>query len=401
MSTTTAKAFWIKLGIFLTPILLYLGSTMGLGFRAGEFTSLRAVAERQAGSAPLTYGRAYRDNYFAFKLVSARVRKPRLLVLGSSRAMQFRAQLASRDPAAFYNAGGAVQGIFEVKPFLEGLASHDALPRILILGLDQPWFNSNSPRVMIRNRMQAQLDEEETTPLNRALNVSKSIFLDMVKGQIDPRQVLAGTDPHTGLPALGLSALLKGSGFRNDGSYQYGSFANPQPTPSRLAEGFQRLKDNSDHFAGGDRVGSPALRELESLLAYCRDKGILVYGYSPPYAPSICAAMATDGKHAYLKASADSLAGIFARAGRPYADFSDPTAIGGTDGDMIDAFHGSERLYLGIFLSLGSRSGGELDPYSDLAALDKTFRDSAPSQLLVFGPAVPVAGSADPVAPAP
>lgn len=376
--------FWIKLAAFLLPALAYLAATMGIGFIGGEFTNIRKVAEMQAQGKALIYGRAYRDNYFAYKLISSQVRKPELLILGSSRTMQFRSQLADLRPGAFYNAGGAVQSIFEVLPFLHALEETGSLPKALILGLDQPWFNASAPSLNIRRRVREQMDEEKSTPLNRALNVSKLIFMDMAAGKVSPVRILDRLDPVTGQPALGIAAIMRGSGFRNDGSYQYPILKNPPPVDERLAEGYQRIKDNISHFAAGAEANGSSLREMESVLAYCKKHGIFVAGFSPPFAPGAYAAMQAGGKHAYLAKSADSLSRVFLISGFPYRDFGNAAWVEGEDEDMVDAFHGSEFVYLRIYQELLALAPAYLGPFSNAQALASAASMPRSHRLIVF-----------------
>lgn len=342
--------FWPKLALFLVPSLAYLATTVGLAMYAGEFTPLEAIAARQAGPDPFLYGRAYRDNYFAYKLVSARVRRPEILVVGSSRSMQFRSELFSNRKGAFYNAGGAVQNVNEIREFLNGLGD-SALPKLLILGLDQPWFNTRTAEGFSTRRIRDQLDDENVVPLNRAMNVGKFVLGDLLEGKISPPRVFARKDPLYGGQARGMAAVSRGSGFRNDGSYQYASVLAPRPVEERLAEGHQRLLDDVGHFSHGDSVSEPGIAEVTALLGFCKGKGIEVTGFFPPYAPSIYRKMAKEGRHTYMLKAAATLQAVFRKKGFAFYDFSDAALLGIEDEDMVDGFHGSEFVYLKIHLA--------------------------------------------------
>src|SRR3954471_10992001 len=110
-----------QLLIFIAPFLAYFGTTGSLAFYSGEFTPLRQVAAMQSGDIPVLYGRAYKDNYFTYKLVATEMRTPEVLVLGSSRTNQFRSKFFNKKSAAFYSASQAVQSIYETRQFLESL----------------------------------------------------------------------------------------------------------------------------------------------------------------------------------------------------------------------------------------------------------------------------------------
>ena len=92
--------FLQKLSLFLLLPVAYVVVTSAIAFYGGEFTPLRQVAAEQAEQTPLLYGRAYRDNLFAYKLISAQYRKAEVLVLGSSRVQQFRSLLFNKNSTA-------------------------------------------------------------------------------------------------------------------------------------------------------------------------------------------------------------------------------------------------------------------------------------------------------------
>lgn len=354
-----------KLSVYLFPVGVYVITTTCVAIIGGEFAPLRQVALRQTGTTPLLYGRAYRDNYFAFKLISTQVKRPAVLILGSSRVMQFRSMFFNKKPSAFYNAGGAVQSVYEIQQFLSHLGEAET-PDVVILGLDQPWFNAKSASRFSTRRIADQVDEEKIVPFARALNVSRFVFQDLVKGKIGVDALLVHKDPVYGVQALGIAAIVKGRGFRNDGSYQYGDqVLQPISSHERLAEGIQRLQEDIGHFAGGDQVAESSMAELEDVLKECRKRSIFVIGFSPPYAPSIYAGMMEKGTHAYLLDMSSRLSTLFEEYGFSYLDFSDGTLANAVDADMLDSFHSSELISLQIYMRMLQKRPDILDQYSD------------------------------------
>src|SRR5438552_8112008 len=174
--------FLQKLSLFLLLPAAYFLVTSFIAFYGGEFTPLRQIAAAQAEQTPLLYGRAYRDNLFAYKLIATQFRKPEVLVLGSSRVQQFRSLLFNKNGTAFYNAGRATQSIYETRQFLEAL-DPSTLPKVLILGLDQPWFDMQSGYSVPPDAPQPT-DDETTPDLTRLLNVDRSIFTDLLARKI-------------------------------------------------------------------------------------------------------------------------------------------------------------------------------------------------------------------------
>ena len=365
-------------------MLVYVTVTGGVALWAGELTPLAEVARRQVES-PLLYGRAYRDNYFAFKLLSVRERRPELLVVGSSRSMQLRSGLATRNAAAFYNAGGASQSLAEMSRFVE-LVLPEAPPKVLILGLDQWWFNPKHSRGPSARRVTDQVDEETAVASARALNMGRFVVRDLLLGKIPPGALWRRRDPVHGVEAMGMNAIVNGNGFRNDGSWQYGELiARPPAVQDRLREGFVRLETDRDHFSSADHADAAVMAQVEQLLALSARHGVFVFAFSPPYAPSVYARMAAGGRHRYLAEQAQALAAVFARHGFVYLDASDGAVVGATDADMIDGFHASERISLRIYQALFAARADVLAPYSDAAALARHAHTPA-GRLDVFGP---------------
>jgi hypothetical protein len=193
-----------------------------------------------------------------------------------------------------------------------------------------------------------------------------NIFLsDLVEGKINVARLLEHQDPVYRVPAIGLNATLRGYGFRNDGSFQYGeSILNPETTSTRLSEAYQRIENNIGQFVGGNQLSEASLNELREFLEDCRAWNIEVIGISPPFAPSIIRTMLADGRHTYLEKQIEVIAGLFEAAEFSYYDFTDPSQLGATDEDMLDGFHGSEKVMLEIYLMILEDQPSLLGNYS-------------------------------------
>ena len=65
-----ARRVVIRLAVYLLPFVVFPGVPLALAAAAGELTSIGTVAARQLRE-PVLYGRAYREDYFAFKLIQS------------------------------------------------------------------------------------------------------------------------------------------------------------------------------------------------------------------------------------------------------------------------------------------------------------------------------------------
>lgn len=327
-----------RLGAFLLPFIVFPGLPLGIALGAGELTTAERVVERQA-SGPLLYGRAYRASLFSLKLIATQVRRPRILVIGSSRVMQLR---GSRfKPGEFYNAGGGASSMVEALEFVRRL-SFGPLPRVILIGIDQAWLVRAAPGPVVI--------PDERVSLQSAVRMSHLVTADLIGGKISITRVLTGTDPFDDVAAVGMNAIMTGSGFRSDGSYQYGTYRIRWPSvEERLSEGFERIRQNVVPMSRAETIDPDALNQLRELLRLAHQRGALAIGFSPPFAPTILRAMRDDGGYSYMSAIQSEVGLVFDELGYRYVDFSNPAALGATDDQMIDYFHPSEvvmdRLY--------------------------------------------------------
>lgn len=330
---------------------------------------LREVALVQAGSTPVLYGRAYRVNFFAYKLIAAQIRMPKVLILGSSHVMQFRSQFFNKQPAAFYNAGGAIHNLSEIQEFLSNLAPAQT-PEVLILGLDQAWFNAHGASGFSERRVGDPIDEEYWPPTDRLMNLSKEAFSDVLAGKIRLNGLLNRTEPAYGAQAIGLNAIVHGVGFRNDGSLQWGPAILKLPSlTDRLRPGIDQMNANTFYYARAEHVVESRINEVEALLRYAAHRNIYVIAFSPPFAPTMYRRMMNDSGYQYLPEMASRLAELFVSYRFTYFDFSDAASVGAVDDDMLDDSHPSEFVCLQMYIRMLRSAPNILGRFSDWAFL--------------------------------
>ena len=132
------KRFLCIVALFLAPVALFVGLFAGAIYASGEWRTEEEIAARVAAGEPAFLGLAYRDNTRYYKHLVANGLGADLLVLGTSRSMQFHSEFFTTD--SFYNAGGGAGYVNEFQYFLEQL-DEDKLPSTLILVMDQYFFN--------------------------------------------------------------------------------------------------------------------------------------------------------------------------------------------------------------------------------------------------------------------
>jgi hypothetical protein len=339
--------FWAKVTLFALPFAAFFGFPLLILFRGGELAHVNLVVARQQQPDPLLYGPAYTNPSKRYKVRAAQVRRPEILSLGSSRVMEFRASFF-REAGLFYNTGGAVSTVWDARHFLRRLF-RDSQPQIIILGLDQWFFNPNW--VGGQDVGSREMDVEDSS-LNTIQRNWRAVYQDIGSGKIGVGRVMIGG------PAIGLNAIMRDNGFRNDGSYYYGDCIRDPATCNHWDRGFQdtlaRIRNGVSRFEWSDTLDLAAIDEVQRFLNDAATRKIKVAAFLPPFAPLILARMRASGHYRYLDLIEPALRPLFAGPNAVLLDLTDPAAMGATDDEFIDGVHGSEKTYLRILLQLAS-----------------------------------------------
>lgn len=364
------RRFLLKLALYVLPFAVPFLLLSGFLVYTGEALPLSLVARLQMSEEPVLYRPRYGNRDFAYKTIAANLRHPDILAVGSSRVLQFRSLFFNRQPDQFYNGGAPAWTLDRVIAYIKGL---DFTPKILILALDQPWFNANYTGEFI---------DPDTGDFAHLFMVNRSFAQAVLDGEsFDIARYLARREPAYGGLALGLRAIRDGHGFRNDGSEQYGDFlvAHWLYPENERQRHLDYLRDGAEMYAYGDAVSAAQLGVLDDFLAWCAERGITVIGFLPSYMPSLYPSLIGGGSHAYVGQLQAALPPLFDGYGFAYFDFSDGAALGAADADFFDGWHASERLNLRLYREMLAALPDTLGAYSDpgfLAQADETAADT-------------------------
>ena len=348
----------LYLGLVVAVLVLFVLGPSAIGglflWRAGEFMAVSdVVADQQTNGAK--YGSALHDDEFDYKLQLATVRRAEIMALGSSRMLQFREALFSRS---FTNAGRAMSSLDEGVEFL-GALPRDALPRVLILGVDPWWFNPNRlAHTQRRPRLVWDLGAVERVA--DWLRQSKIGLDDLWRVAVLGDR---GNDLTSG-DNIGVAAIIRAAGYRADGSRDYGQRyfdADPTFDDQGFANTLARLTIADGPFEFGDKVAADRLAQFDAMLKSLGDLGVIPVVILPPYSQPLMAAMAEMGNaYDYVAQVRAYVSGLKVES----HDFLDGARIGADDCEFIDGFHGGEIVYQRMLAHIV-----ENNPQSALAAL--------------------------------
>ena len=353
------KRFIRTLAVFLAPVAVLLGVLFAALWRTGELARMGDIESAMARGGTSLVGFAYRDNTRTLKQNVAAARGARVLVLGTSRAMQLRSGFFASD--SFYNAGGGIAYISQALPFLERLPD-EARPTSLVLVLDQYFYN---PQWCSIEPEESLILPDYAPPA--PLYAFRHMLWDFADGKFSLWRAL--TTPQG---VYGLAAVGRGSGFLADGSYYYGDvlFHPERSEDAGFHDTFDRITRQTGRFEPGDTPDAESLAETQALLSFCSENGISVTAFLPPYAPSVWRRMQETGSYTYIPAAVSALQSLFAQYGYELFDY---TFLPETDDSQyVDGFHGSDRVYAAVCARLAEDSA-LLSGQFDKEALQSLF----------------------------
>lgn len=364
------KRFLLQILVFSAPILLFLAVPTYILWNSGE--SFHSINKLVSEKSNYLIGYTYFENktgYLKWKHIQSQEKKE-VLALGSSRILQFREKMFE---ASFYNAGFTITSVVDFEPFLRGLPK-TKWPAFLLISLDQWMFNSAYDS--LANVPKTDAWEKNFSFFPSLFPVYKTIYLDLKAKKL--RQKAIENEPKDVI-RIGLNAQLNWTGFRNDGSMFYGSQISKllrrdsSAADFNFSETFKRIQNGNRRFEFGQKVNQKAIFELEKFLAFCKQEGIEVIAFLPPFAESVCQKMEQSGNYAYMGKIMPALKPVFEKRGFELYDFTNIKSCGSTDSEAIDGFHGGEVTYLKILISM-LQSGSSLNKVCKLKKLESDLK---------------------------
>ena len=346
--TDSVAGFCRRAALFCLP-LLAAGLVFELAmYRWGENLPLTRVVAAQTADPRTIFSRnLFSQQFNRYKYLMIQERRPRVLIVGSSRVMQFRA-LMFQPIDGVYNAGGMVQGIRDLEQLaLEFESGRLPQPELIIVGIDPWWFKRGS--LAGGSWLEAERLRESVYQPSGHVHAFRAWARrpgSWPYALLRPG-ALART-PHYGLPAMGVRAALEGQGFRADGSMLYenhivefqrtGVYRDRETPPA-----IQRIRDRDFQFSGGG-LEPEALELLVSSLLRLKRAGIETIGFLPPLSSACFQALQeSEDLSPWWRVYAEVLPRRLEGAIPCYAPLT-AGVLGLDDRYMVDGFHPGEVL---------------------------------------------------------
>lgn len=327
------RRLYSKILVVFLPFILFYAFPMVCLFRAGELSVFDSFVRPLEEDRLFGLAYSYYDKEYKFYMTDE-IKRPQVLALGSSRVLQLKGDIV-KPGISFYNAGGAVQNIYEFRLFLKKLSYK---PEIIIANFDQFYFNPN-----FEDQKSAFSDIAYNKPeysLSNHLSSCITFYEDFMADKIDVGKLFQSDN-------TGITAIFNHRGFTTDGSY-YDGLVEERPEASldyNFKDTKERIRNKDLRFQGCSHADKSVLNEIDSLLEYCDRQGITFVGFLPPFAPNINDIMEADGSYGYLKEIPDLMESVFSRHHAVFMDFTDYENQYSTDSYFLDGFHGSDIVY--------------------------------------------------------
>lgn len=333
------RRFAARVLLFWTPVAACLGLFEAILWTSGETWPVGKVVGYQRSHPDALFLRGALGQAFQpYKLQAVAALRPRVIALGSSRVMQFRARMFGEE--SFFNAGGMIQDVDDLESFLD-LLPRAAMPKVVLLGVDLWWFNGSV----------ATPPSDLVTDPARSWSAHLSLIQKMVRRPELMGEMIAALRAGPGA-AIGSSARLSGSGFRSDGSMYMKLALPPSPEQWRFVDREVppvpvRIRRAMMQFQPAKRIGTGQLRRFEDALDRFRARGVQVIGFAPPLSAEAVALLDSDLRHRGLwRDFKRTMPAVFARRDFAWLDASSTAELGIDDRYLFDGLHGGETLQL-------------------------------------------------------
>ena len=377
---TLLRQVILKFGLLGIPFAAVYLLFFVVAWRSGEAMPVALVVQRQIDDPTVLYNPVRREKIMPYKIYTANMRDPNILVMGSSRSLQLRREMFNRRPDAFYNLGSFDWRFDRTVDALD-LLNEDTHLDLLILELDLPWFLENyhvedNQIVILSRDGQASVSElfESTNATIRPLLKNPTLFVDYWNP----------VSPTFNQPILGLEVIRSNSGFRADGSIQHGRLIRgTADLEGSHAADRERLANRTEEFSVGSTLKPAYFEELNEVFAYARAHNTTVVAFTAPFAPYVWDVVGTQAAYAYLYDLSQRLDTLFANNGFVYFDFMNPYDLGLSLEDFNDGWHSSETAYVKMLIDMAQARPDIFDPYVDVPQL-RSALDQAESTWMVF-----------------
>ena len=337
-------------------------------YQTGELDDLEQIVKAQQQTPSLYNGLS--QGLAAYKYEGYRQRRPEIVAIGTSRAMQIRDYFFTKP---FYNLGGLVQGQSQTFALMDQLILKQP-PKTVIFAVDFWTFCTQKKEFPPFIRPTGAFHDGQGNPSNALMLLR--LFAEGRLSSEDIRQIAEHlfSPLQRALPRTGISTLLSDGGFGPDGSLFSLLSTNSIDTSSDIEARSQiqikALNRGGGRFTPNCAVSNESLSHLAMLGTELANQGIDLIVIAPPITSALLKAVTSSpAANAYMSQWRQRLKEAWPQT----YDFTDPRSIGSSDCEFYDGIHGGEVAYARIFRTLAKSGTERLKQILNVKNLDQVI----------------------------
>jgi hypothetical protein len=317
-----------------------------------EIKKIEDIINRQINNRSI-YGAAFNGNTFQYKLSLIKKINPEVIALGSSTVMSLEEKIFSKK---FINAGGTMNNLDEGILFIDELKKNQIKPKLLIINVDFWWFNKIYSDYDFKN-FNYHNNKVDNFNLATLYSFNKSLFLGEIPAETVKYffQNKYMNNKYNNLDSLGLTALVKGAGFRHDGSYDRGNLFSgaDYSDDEQFLNTKNRIKNENARFQIGEYPDEQQLNKLEILINKVEEMKINYVILVPPLANSVHSIIDKNPKYSYIE---KTFLYLEKKYEQKFLNFFNPLKSDTNNCEFIDGFHAGSNTFAKIFFNISSET---------------------------------------------
>lgn len=326
------RRFFLGFVTALITLGLVMGAFQLFLTRVGEI-GLARVVDRQlaAPNGDVLFLSGVNQNSHRYKLMLFDRQQPTTVAIGSSRAMEVRAEFFT---GTFVTLGGAVNNLGNLESVADHVAKAAKRPELAIVYVD-PWlFNTR------------YTDNQGPVPA-----YPRYVSADMLWAGAKALRGGNWIAESFRSPNLGIHAIARNEGFAKDGS-QYYNLTGAGSYDEKFALTFARIDGDKQNFQRNTRADPRLVGRICVAVKKLRAAGSAVAVVAPPFADRVWQRL-SQPDYAYI---ADGYGQLQACLGDiPFFDFASPAKIAdSTDCEFIDGLHGGDVTYARTLIQMAA-----------------------------------------------
>jgi hypothetical protein len=368
---------------FIFSALLVLSLLLNYVFVIHSFENIsyKEIVDQQLKMQAI-WGSALNPDTVSYKYELFKHKKPEIIALGSSISYNFRHEFFN---TSFANCGGVMPFLSWGSGFLQEIFKFHR-PRLVILTIDFYFFNDRFPKAASEptfvdrgtGNLMFKLKQPYLWLWQRKLTLAE--YFNIVLFNNNRNEI-------TNYNNMGVLAIHRSQGFREDGSYSYAGLVagfHPGFYDKKFKETLKHIENGTDRFIHGERLAVHATDDLRRILKICQDQGVKLVVIMPPVAPTVFRKMESmPGAYDFIPKLHQYLQSL---PGEVY-DFLNNQDVKCSDCEFIDGYHAGDVALQKVLLTIIKQNPrSALRDYLNIDLMQRTVKENRGRAMTIYDP---------------